>query len=55
LGFQVPHNSTKLMGRVSGVHGNAEVVQPKFGFAVSRANMNMRGLAALVRIEEGAI
>src|SRR5450759_3849614 len=55
LRFQVADNSANFMGGKSRIDRDREVVQPELGFEISGPNVDMRRLAALVRIEEGAI
>src|ERR1700692_3671613 len=55
LRSQVADNSADFMGRKSLINRDREVMQPEFGFEISRPNVDMRRLAAFVRIEERAI
>src|ERR1700722_7948940 len=55
LRSQVADNSADFMGRKSRIDRDREVMQPEFGFEISRPNVDMRRLAAFVRIEERAI
>jgi len=55
LRSQVADNSADFMGRKSRIDRNREVVKPKLGFEISGSDMDMRRLAAFVRIEERAI
>jgi hypothetical protein len=41
--------------RKSGIHRNRQIVEPKFGFMVSRADVNVRRLSTFVRVKEGTI
>jgi len=52
---QVTDNSADFMRGKSRVDRDRKVVQPEFGFEISRSDVNMRRLAPLVRIEECAI
>jgi hypothetical protein len=51
----VTNDITRLVCSKSCVCGKREVMKPKFGFFVARANMNMWGLAPFIGIEEGPI
>src|ERR1700686_1760662 len=55
LRSQVADNSPDFMGRKSRINRDGEVMQPEFGLQNSRPNVDMRRLAAFVRIEERAI
>ena len=46
-----PLNSTKVEWTHSAVSREAHVVQPEFAFAIRRANVDMRRLETLVRVE----
>src|ERR1700733_13916930 len=49
LRSQVADNSADFMGRKSRIDRDREVMQPEFGFEISRPNVDMRRLAAFVR------
>src|SRR3984957_10337587 len=55
LRSQVADNSADFMGGKSRIDRDREVMQPELGFEISGPDMDMRRLAALVRIEERAI
>ena len=55
LRSQVADNSADFMGRKSRIDRDREVVQPEFGFEAARPDVNMRRLAAFVRIKKRAI
>src|SRR3984893_14343455 len=55
LRSQVTDNSADFMGRKSRIHRDREIVQPELGFEISGSDMDMRRLAAFIRIEERAI
>jgi hypothetical protein len=52
---QVAEDITELVRGKSGVGREREVVKPKFGFTVPGADVNVRWLATLVRVEEGPV
>ena len=51
----VPEDITELVCGKSGVRRDRQVMEPKFDLTVSGANVNVRGLATLVRVEEGPV
>jgi hypothetical protein len=55
LRSQVANNSANFMRRKSRIDRDREVMQPEFGFKITRTNVNMRRLSALVGIKERAI
>ncbi|MEA2879958.1 MAG: hypothetical protein QOF14_5154 [Hyphomicrobiales bacterium] len=55
MSLQVADNIAKFMGRIPDTQGNRKVMQPDFGFPVARTDVDMRGLAAFIGIEERAI
>jgi hypothetical protein len=55
LRSEMTDNSAYFMRRESQVDRDREVMQPKFGFAASGPNMNMRRFAAFIGIKECAI
>ena len=54
MDLQVANDITEFVGGKSRVGGSRQIMKPKFGFPVARANVNMRGLAPFIGIEEGA-
>src|SRR5712671_6653991 len=52
---QVADNSADFMGGKSRIDRHREVVKPELCFGVARSDMDMRRLAAFVRIKERAI
>jgi hypothetical protein len=55
LRSQVADNSADFMGGKSRIDRDREVVQPEFGFGIACPDVDMRRLAALVRIKERPI
>jgi hypothetical protein len=53
--FQVPHNITEFVGWKTRVDSQCEVVQPELGLLAARPNVNVRRLAAFVRVEVRSI
>jgi hypothetical protein len=45
---------TEFVRGKSRIGSNRQIMKPKFGFRVTRTNVNMRGLASFIGIEEGA-
>src|ERR1700675_1732686 len=55
LRSQVTDHSADFMGRKSRIDRDREVMQPELGFEIPGPDMDMRRLAAFVRIKERAI
>src|SRR5665811_420380 len=55
LRSQMADNSADFMGGKSRIDRDREVVQPEFGFGITGPDVDMRRLAAFVRIEERTI
>jgi hypothetical protein len=55
LRSQMTDHSADFMGGKSRIHCDREVVQSELGFAIASPDVDMRRLAAFVRIEERAI
>jgi hypothetical protein len=53
--FQMANNIADFMRGKPGIQRDRYVVRPEFGFFIAAADVDMRGLIAFVRIEEGAI
>jgi hypothetical protein len=51
---QVSKDITEFVRGKSRIGGNRKIMKPKFGLLVARTNVNMRGLAPFIGVEEGA-
>jgi hypothetical protein len=55
LRSQVADNSADFMGGKSRISRDREIMQPEFGFEISRPDVDMRRFTSFVEIEERAI